>query len=311
MTEEDGNSLDFDDETRQVWLDTLPEPVRAWQEAATAKNPDSFWKSVSDTRSAVANSLRFPTEDASPEAVAEFYLKAAERSNGRLMPIPGVDDGPEAQSAYRKALGVPEEVTEYEFPVIEGLPPEMLPEDRANALRQIAHEAGIPARQFKEVAGKLLELDHQALQAARDAQKAQQGVLREEWGDAYDQRYERVAAFLERDGAPEALLQAAQGKNLGPDTARYFYGLLERMGSESASIARQTGGADVDTRVDIEQRIADITGQDGQQGRPLGPYWDNRHPAHQETIQRVMKLRTQLDPSLKRPIGTSWIGAEG
>ena len=311
MAEEDGTPTEFTDDTRQAWLETLPEPVRAWQEAATAKNPESFYDYVGNMRERMGRSMVFPTEDASPEAVAEFYLKAAERSNGRLMPIPGVDDGPEAQSAYRKALGVPEEVTGYEFPVIEGLSPDMLPEERANALRQIAHEAGIPAKQFKEVAGKLLELDHATIQAARDAQKAQQGVLREEWGDAYDQRYDRVAAFLERDGAPEALLQAAQAKNLGPDTAKYFYGLLERMGSESASIARQTGGASIDTRDEIAQRIEDITSQDGQQGRPLGPYWNNRHPAHQETIQRVMKLRIQLDPSLKQPVGSTWMGAEG
>ena len=311
MSEENGTDF-TDDAARQAWLDTLPEPVRAWQEATTAKSPESFYEQMGNVRSQVGRSLVFPSSEATPEQWQTFFGKAIERSNGRLMVIPGADDSDEVRSAYRKALGVPEAAENYELPVIDGISPELMPEERAKALKSIAHEAGIPAKHFTEVAGKLLQLDQAAIQAHQTAQGELQDALKTEWGEAYEQRYDRVSTFLERDGAPEALVKAAQNKQLGPDAAKYFYGLVERMGSESASIARESAGETVDTPGDLEQRLTDIMGQDGQNGRPLGPYWDPSHPDHKTTRDRAMAIRVRLNPKLSKvpPGQPGWESAQ-
>ena len=292
---EDGTVFQSDDDKAQ-WLDSLPEGVRAWEEAATAKSAESFWDQMGNLRSQVGRSLVIPTEEASSEQLESFYSRAIEKSNGRLTLMPRPDDPPEVQSAYRSAIGVPESVDGYEFPVLDGVPPDLVPEERAKALREIAHTAGIPAKQFTEVAGKLLALDHAAIQASQAQRAAAQETLKTEWGDAYDQRYQRVTAFLERDDAPPELVQAAAAKQLGPDTAKYFYGLVERMGSEAGELARQTGGISVDTPADMEAKITDIMAQDGQNGRTLGPYWDPSHPDHKKTVARVLKMREALNP---------------
>ena len=278
------------------WRDNLPEGVRNWEEAATAKDAESFWNQMGNLRSQVGRSLVIPSSEASSDQLESFYSKAIEKSNGRLTLMPRPDDSPEVQQAYRNAIGVPESGDGYEFPVLEGVPADIVPEARAAALRKIAHDAGIPKQQFAEVAGKLIALDHQEIQAAQAERVAAQDTLKTEWGDAYDQRYQRVTAFLERDEAPAELVQAAASKQLGPDTAKYFYGLVERMGSEAGELARQTGGHTVDTPADMEQKITDIMAQDGQNGRPLGPYWDPSHPDHKKTVDRVLKMRTVLSP---------------
>ena len=306
---EDGKVLDGG--AAPSWRDSLPEPVRGWEEATTAKDADSFWNQMGNLRSQVGRSLVIPTEEASSEQLESFYSRAIEKSNGRLTLMPRPDDPPELQTAYRTAIGVPESVDGYEFPVLDGVPPDLVPEERAKALREIAHTAGIPAKQFTEVAGKLLELDHAAIQAGQAQRVAAQDALKAEWGDAYDQRYQRVTAFLERDDAPDDLVRAAANKQLGPDTAKYFYGLVERMGGEAGELARQTGGTTVDTPADMEARIADITAQDGQNGRPLGPYWDPSHPDHKKTLDRVIKMREALNPGDDRLVHSPQVFGTG
>lgn len=111
-----------------------------------------------------ANAVRIPTEQSTPEEVA----------------------------AYRKALGVPEKVEDYQ------IKPEQLPEgvewndDLAKPFAEIAHKHNIPPKAMSELVAKQAEIEAQrtgALAGQIEA-KRNEGIaeLKQTFGDSFDRK---------------------------------------------------------------------------------------------------------------------------
>lgn len=135
---------------------------------------------------------------------------------------PGKNASPEEVSAYRKALGIPEKIEEYEFPELSAdkLTPEVK-ESRAAWAKRF-HDLSIP----KEVAKSLLQLVGEDAVKFKEAQvnadkefaKQSENALRAEWkGDEYDKNKNFAnRAFSElasRAGIPVEVLTKLETKD--------------------------------------------------------------------------------------------------
>ena len=286
---------DTSDSDPPDWRAALPEQVRGWNEVQEAPDAETFYKGVGEMRSRLGRSLVIPTDEASAEARTEFYNKVVERAGGKLAIVPGEDDA-EALTAWKRQQGIPEAADDYQLPDMGEEFSLEVSEDWANNLRAHAHRHGLSAKQFEGMARDMLAQQETAAKDAQGASKAAQNELREKWGDAYDQRYQRLATFLDRDRAPSALLQAAVAKNLGPETAEYLYSMVERMGGEAAEVARQAGGADRDTAGEAQQKIDELY------ANVQHPFFDASHPEHAQALQNMMRLQKQANPSASTDI---------
>ncbi len=126
--------------------------------------------------------------------------------------IPGEDASPEQVAEYRRAVGVPEDPSDYDIQRPEDFPEEYWSQESADHYSRVFHELNIP----KAVADKLLEArvaeDRSRLQEAlamRDEQEQQfmdgeMRTLKAHWGDSFEKN--RVAAR-----------RAAQTLGLNPD----------------------------------------------------------------------------------------------
>lgn len=139
-------------------------------------NPSPSSVTLGDTTAAPASSSQQEDQTASATTEVDFshYL----------------DEGAD-QSAYRKAMGIPEQLADYTLTFSDGF---QLPTPTASWLQQAGHELGIAPG----AAARLAEgyaAHYQDLAAAEQAERSQQMIqaLQREWGVDYQARFEGAA----------------------------------------------------------------------------------------------------------------------
>lgn len=153
--------------TSEPWYGQLPEPLTVHQKFLDQfKDRDTFIKSAADTKAALSKKL-------------EGFVK-----------LPGENATPEELSAYRKAVGVPDDPTGYEVtaPEVANLPgfdPEAL-----GPIKEAAHALGLSADQFNGLVAAQAKIEAAQLEAMQQAERS----LVNEWGDQYDYRVADIAA---------------------------------------------------------------------------------------------------------------------
>lgn len=210
------------------WVQQLPEEFHEVKMLHQYKDLPSAIKGFQDTKQAVSQGIRLPSEEAGPEELAEFRSKLMEKDVG-LVAIPGPDATPEEMAAFNKRLGVPEDYTAYEAPPVEGME---LPPERLDFLRKTAHETGVTTKQFEKFMGKVLEADAKAVLQGDEERQRGVTALKNEWGDTFDHRLGRAGTFLENSEAPEALKEALKGNLLGAETLKWLDSLATRTGEK-------------------------------------------------------------------------------
>lgn len=125
----------------------------------------------------------------SPTDLVAAALKLRDDVSSRIK-IPDADAAPEEVAKYRKALGIPDDPKGYEVKVPEGLDLNDIDKAMLDAIRPVAHEAGVSAKAFERLATGWLQMAREVgnqLQAQSvEVAKQNEAQLRQEWGPEFD-----------------------------------------------------------------------------------------------------------------------------
>lgn len=214
-----------------------------------------------------------------------------------VVPIPpdGSQD-PKLWDEVYSRLGRPETPEGYTTPSLDDVPEtQRMPAEMLKAVQAVMHAAGVSDRQWQQISGGWNKLMAEAIQS-REAQAAEAlNPLRAEWGGSFDGNLALVEKFLRSNVPPErfdAAMAAAQGQ---PDLLKLLHGTAQSHVEGEPDLTNTP--ASVLTAVESELRK--LTS-----GDQASPYFNNYHPEHQATIQRVAELRQILagaKPKTKEP----------
>ena len=219
------------------------------------------------------------------EGLAKSYVHAQKMVGADKIPVPNKYATDKDWDAVYEKLGRPKSADGYKFD---------LPQDKKVdevSLKEFstqAHKLGLLPGQaqgmvkfYNEMTAKSLQdADGKALAAREASEKA----LKQEFGQAYDQKVTQAATLAKSVGATDILNRNLEdGTKLGdhPDMIKVFAQLASKMGEDSIV---QASGPTYLTPSQIEKQIGELT-QTG------SAYWDKNHPNHQLAVQEVLALR--------------------
>jgi hypothetical protein len=218
------------------------------------------------------------------EGLAKSYVHAQKLVGADKIPVPNKHATEEDWKEVYKKLGRPEDASGYKYD---------LPEDQTidqTALKNFsdqAHKLGLLPSQangmvkfYNEMqAVSLQEQDSVAIAARENSAKE----LKQEWGQAYDQKISQANNLAKTVGIGELFdTNLADGTKLGdnPVMIKAFAELAAKMGEDSIT---QSSGPIYQTPAQLEKEIGNLT----QAG---SAYWDNKHPNHDAAVQEVKAL---------------------
>ena len=218
------------------------------------------------------------------EGLAKSYVHAQKLVGADKIPVPNKHATEEDWKEVYKKLGRPEDASGYKYD---------LPEDQTideTALKNFsdqAHKLGLLPGQangmvkfYNEMtAASLQEQDSIAVAARENSVKE----LKQEWGQAYDQKISQANNLAKTAGIGELFdTNLADGTKLGdnPVMIKAFAELASKMGEDSIT---QSSGPIYQTPAQIEKEIGNLT----QAG---SAYWDKTHPNHNIAVEEVKAL---------------------
>lgn len=182
---------------------------------------------LADSNSQLTNSIRMPTDNASPDALAQVYADIISKAPN-LMMKPTDEAG---FSDIFKQLGMPDDHSGYKFPEIEGV---TVDDDRKKMLMELAHKNNFTAKQFEGMAGQMLEADKKVMDAQQFAKDGELTSLKEKWGQAYgDNMNAALGAF---NSASDT-----RTDTLNPAMAQVFHALSQQIKTQSSQMDNQIG----------------------------------------------------------------------
>jgi hypothetical protein len=186
-------------------------------------------------------------------------------------------------------LGAPDNAEGYQ---ISG---EGFAEQELQSFKEQAYAIGLTGQQAQQMA-TYLEGQAKGGNAAEQAEQERiaeeyDAELRAEFGAAYDQKHDRAAAAGRAMGIdPQVFddIRLDNGLPLGdhPFIIKLFAGLADQLGEDTLEGATTEL---VKTPEQAAREIAELTA-------PNSPYWDKNHPAHDTTVQDVLRLREHQFP---------------
>ena len=255
----------------------------AAQEAAAS--PVSFLDSLPEDLRAEPSLKNF----SDPAALAKSYVHAQRMIGADKIPLPGKSATDDEWRAVYKRLGAPDDPQEYKVEFSD----DILSSQESSSFRSAAFEAGLNQRQVERmsqfISQSISEARNGLEQKVDEARYNGEQELRQEWGQAFDQKiemaYKAANTFL---GDTELLdtLQLADGRLLGdhPAVVKMFAKLASEIG-EDKLIGDTTEL--VMTPADAQRQIDEVT-------RQGTPYWDKFHPEHRQYVEEALRLREYL-----------------
>ena len=201
------------------------------------------------------------------------------------IPVPNKYATEDDWNAVYEKLGRPKTADGYKFDLPQD---KQVDEVSLKEFSSQAHKLGLLPGQaqgmvkfYNDITAKSLQdADNKALAARETSTKE----LKQEWGQAFDQKVSQAATLAKSVGATELLdANLADGTKLGdhPVMIKAFAELANKMGEDSIV---QASGPTYLTPNQIEKQIGELTQTDS-------AYWDKNHPNHQAAVQEVLALR--------------------
>ena len=189
-------------------------------------------------------------------------------------------------SDFYNKIGRPEDIKEYniENNVTKGIEKN---EEFFNALKESAYKAGLAPKQaqqmsdfFNNFLGDSVTKNNEMNQVASDAEA---GKLKQEWGDAYDQKNQRAFRALQ-DFASKEEIQDMSDKGLlqQPSIARLFSKIADAMGEDSLKV--KGGQIFGKTSEELVQEIESYY-------KAGHPFVTKGHPEQKFYREKMMKLQ--------------------
>ena len=260
------------------WKESLPEDIRSEASLQNINSIADLAKSYVNSQKMIGSSIRIPSEDASEEALNEFY--------GKLEGVKGVARL-DSNDIHSK-LGWPEDKQDYS----QGLPEDLeVNQDVLNKYASVAHEAKLTKEQFNSLMRLSAEEARTASEYNEKSFLEGQDKLKEVWGQDFDNRIQgaQEAAKMYSEKYPEAmeqLLNSDMSKN--PAVLSLFSELYSVMKETGVVDAKSSGPNYGMTPDEAKAQIADI------RSNKAHPFNNSRDPAHKEAVKKMNKLYEAL-----------------
>ena len=224
----------------------------------------------------------------------------------RVLIIPGDDASDEVKAAYYRKLGVPDELTGYEYTRDEDLSDKIVTSDeKMAAFSEIAKKYNLNPKQYNGIVNDYFKMldkemaDLEITHAEDDRQTAEAGkaTMKKLLGNAYDQRMARVNLVIENYARGE--VKDAEGKvigTVGDELDEAFPGLrhsplmtmfIDSIAQDlSPDRLRMMTGATIATPGDIQTKLNDLRRQKG--------YFNRDHPDYKRLDAERQKLINQM-----------------
>ena len=217
------------------------------------------------------------------------YLSAQRLVGANKVAIPNKMATDEDWEEVYSKLGRPAKPEDYKYSFSE----EEINQDQLKNFNETAHRIGLLPKQAERIIKFYNEMNTQAEVDNQKAFEAKQTEamtdLKKEFGPTYTKRLDQAKKLavetLGNDMLNNTVLK--DGSRLGDNVQviKAFSMLADKL-SEDEIIKGE--GSNYQTASEIEKEIAELT-EDG------SPYWQKTHPNHAKTVDRVFKLREQLN----------------
>ena len=219
------------------------------------------------------------------EGLAKSYVHAQKMVGSDKIPVPNKYATDKDWDAVYEKLGRPKSADGYKYDLPQD---KQVDEASLKEFSNQAHKLGLLPTQangvvkfYNEMTAKSIQdTDSKALAARENSTKE----LKQEWGQAFDQKINQAATLAKSVGATELFdTNLADGTKLGdhPVMIKAFAELANKMGEDTIT---QASGPAYLTPNQIEKQIGELT----QVG---SAYWDKNHINHQAAVEEVLALR--------------------
>ena len=242
--------------------EVIPEKYKDEKALANFTSMDDFVKSyLSAQRLVGANKVAIPNKMATDEDWEEVYSK----------------------------LGRPAKPEDYKYSFSE----EEINQDQLKNFNETAHRICLLPKQAERIIKFYNEMNTQAEVDNQKLFEEKQTVamtdLKKEFGPTYTKRLDQAKKLATETLGNEMLNNTVlkDGTRLGDsvEVIKAFSMLADKLSEDEIIKGEGTG---YQTASDIEKEISELT-EDG------SPYWNKTHPNHAKTVDRVFKLREQLN----------------
>ena len=242
--------------------EVIPEKYKDEKALANFTSMDDFVKSyLSAQRLVGANKVAIPNKMATDEDWEDVYSK----------------------------LGRPSKPEDYKYSFSE----EDINPDQLKNFNETAHRIGLLPKQAERIIKFYNEMNTQAEVDNQKLFEEKQTVamtdLKKEFGPTYTKRLDQAKKLATETLGNEMLNNTVlkDGTRLGDsvEVIKAFSMLADKLSEDEIIKGEGTG---YQTASDIEKEISELT-EDG------SPYWNKTHPNHAKTVDRVFKLREQLN----------------
>ena len=216
------------------------------------------------------------------------YLNAQSLVGANKVAIPNkMATDEDWEEVYRK-LGRPNKPEDYKYSFDNEVDPEQLKQ-----FNETAHRIGLLPKQAERIIKFYNELNTQTeadrVKTFEAKQTEAMAELKKEFGPEYNKRLDQAKRLAVETLGNDILNNAVlnDGTRLGDNAqvVKAFSMLADKL-SEDELV--KGDGIDYQTASEIEKEISELT-EDG------SPYWNKTHPNHAKTVDRVFKLREQLN----------------
>lgn len=245
------------DPTPPAAVDPTPDPVPYdWRaDIHPDVKADKVWESVPDLKT-----------------LTKAYADATKYNVGALK-LPAADAPPEEWAKVYDKLGRPSSPEGYQIP-------EQVKTPTIEAMRGVAHTAGVNSKQWDTIMAGLARTQQDQLQAQKEESTAATDQLKADWGGAYDRNLglvQRVIRTYMGDDGLETVVKSGLGNNVS---------WLKGMATMAKALEEQ--GV---INGDVEGVMGKEAAKDALDTLTLSKeYMDASHPNHRQTVEKVTKL---------------------
>ena len=217
------------------------------------------------------------------------YLSAQKLVGANKVAIPNKMATDEDWEQVYSKLGRPAKPEDYKYSFGE----EEIDQEQLKNFNETAHRIGLLPKQAERIIKFYNEMNTEQ-EAAKsklfDAKQAEaMAELKKEFGPTYTKRLDQAKKLAVETLGSEMLNNTIlqDGSRLGDNVSviKAFSMLADKLSEDEIIKGEGTGYV---TASEIEKEIAELT-EDG------SPYWNKTHPNHQKSVDRVFKLREQLN----------------
>lgn len=278
------------------FMDNIPEDLRAEPCLQSVKDVGSLAKGFVSAQRMLGGRIPIPTEDASPEAKAEFYSKLSSVKGVVRLPEESDPDSEKLMADVYTKLGRPPTPDHYKIELPSDLP-ENLPVDQeyiAN-IKETAHKVGLNQKQLDALAAIEIQRTKDMLEIMKQQQTNCDKYLRKQWGNAFEEKTALAKGLLDnyRKSYPnEANELAASAASNNPIVLMAF-AELGGIYHEKGTIMPRNSSPVSRTPEQARQQLADIYSNKGH------AYFNARDPGHDLAVQKVQQLTQDAYPEQK------------